>query len=196
MVIHGVCGIHDKGENTVNKFLTVLREEGFKSKNANLPYRFALFTYFSFLNRRYGKLLASQVDEGDWAIGHSHGCLVIYNAMMQGAKFDTVILFAPAMETEIAFPIYGAKNIHIIYNPYDLAILIGSLIPFHHPFGRLGNVGYKGCPDDRVFQRGIISPEAHLFQHSKLIFSEPYFTKWVVYILNLLKRKPLLSSSG
>jgi hypothetical protein len=73
-------------------------------------------------------------------IAHSMGCLVTLRAMEEGARFDTVFWFAPAMNDDMVIPAWGCSKLVIVFNPHDKAIQAGSLLRFH-PFGDMGRKG-------------------------------------------------------
>jgi hypothetical protein len=111
------------------------------------------------------------IDPGDVFIGHSHGALVGYECMRLGARFSKAFLVGAAIDSWITFPHHGADRIIVAYNPHDIALVAGSLLPLH-PFGTLGKSGYTGPPDDRVHHYRFES-RAGKWNHTSPYFDEP-----------------------
>ena len=88
-------------------------------------------------------------------IAHSQGGVQAYYMMTESERdlFDYVILISPAMNRNgWKWEDCGFKKILVVYNPDDLAIWMGSLLAFRHPFGKAGCRGFK-TDDPRFDQR-------------------------------------------
>lgn len=99
-------------------------------------------------NSRLARMLGSMAEEGSIVIGHSNGCALIHEACEMGAKFSQVILFNPALDSNIEFAKHIPK-ISVFYSKNDTATQLASWIPFSK-WGSMGTDGYNGEPDERV----------------------------------------------
>lgn len=150
--IHGVNGIWTENEpynNTTDVLLQELSSKGYKTRDYNYPKMTALQAYSTRLEKKHARQLLAEVTPGDVAIGHSRGGLVIWRACKLGAQFSTIVLFAPAMDSDMVWPRDCAKKIVVIHDPRDKALALGKILPFHR-FGTLGKYGYTGEPDPRI----------------------------------------------
>lgn len=70
-------------------------------------------------------------------LAFSRGALVAYEAVRRGEKFNTVFLFGGAMDNDLVWPQDSVKSIINIYNPRDLILKAGCLLPnpFKNPIG-------------------------------------------------------------
>lgn len=77
-------------------------------------------------------------------VAHSHGCLLASRMMELSGDypFRVVWLFAPALDRAWMFPFKGAREIHVVFNPHDRAILMARLAPLNHPWGGMGRYGW------------------------------------------------------
>lgn len=74
-------------------------------------------------------------------VAHSAGALVVKHAMRNGAKFNDVFLIAPAISRRPGFRWGGYDRVFCFHNCVDLAVLAGTLLPWH-PFGSMGLFGF------------------------------------------------------
>lgn len=152
--VHAVNGIWTKegADNaTTDRLLRDLAKEGFQTSDINYPKMGAFLAYSKRLERKHAKVLLDAHTKGDVAIGHSRGALVVWRACKMGAKFSTIVLFAPAMDADLEWPEGCADKIVIVYDERDKALALGRLLPFHR-FGTLGKYGYEGTLDDRIWE--------------------------------------------
>ena len=141
-----INGIHDSRAGT-----TALLAE--KLKECGLPVGEIVYDPISAreANKRakvvqVGKIIKNHAKNGDWIIGHSAAGNFIHEACRKNqfnyVKFDTIILFAPAMDMTVDWHNNAFNHHYTICNPYDLANTWGALIP-NHVFGRAGKYGFE-----------------------------------------------------
>lgn len=117
------------------------------------------------------------IEPGDCAVGHSFGCLTLFEAMRQGAEFEAVVYFGAAMDKRVTFPFHGMHRLLNVANPYDGALTLGNWLRFRHPFGLLGRDGYAGPPDRRV--RHLQSADyAGPHNHTAPYFDPAFVEQW------------------
>jgi hypothetical protein len=75
-------------------------------------------------------------------VAHSAGALVIKYAMENGAVFNDLFLISPAISRDPKYPSDKYDRAFVFHNSLDIAVLFGSLLPFHL-FGALGTRGFK-----------------------------------------------------
>lgn len=141
-------GAWSDGTDSTDRLASRLVDAGFEVHNPEHD-DFATVLTASARAAEFAAVLLEAHEPGDCAVGHSHGCLVILEAMRQGARYDTVVFLAAAVDADVTFPYHGCRRLVNVSNPFDLALAAGAWIP-GHPFGRLGKIGYFGPPDERV----------------------------------------------
>lgn len=112
--------------------------------DVKFPRMLALFGYFDWAIKRRARVIAEANESSDdCIIAHSFGCLATAYAINYfGAKFDKVIFFAAAAESDIEIK----QSFNVLYNIHsktDATLTLGDILPFHN-FGALGQTGYKG----------------------------------------------------
>lgn len=150
MRILGVNGIRNwswSKDSFTDKFLDVLSKD-FETIDVKYPILTALSAWLPGALDRRANAMIDLSRPGDCVVAHSAGALVTIHAMRMGAEYDTVFFFGAACASNIGFPMYGCKRIYNVHSPDDMALMAGSLWPWHE-FGPLGLVGYTGR-DPRV----------------------------------------------
>ena len=130
-------GIRTDGTGTTRPMARALCRRGFHAWASSYPRRLLLQARYT---REDASHVVATTRQGDHAVGHSRGCLVIARAMEMGRTFGRVVLFAPALDADWRFPEDRFVQMLVIYNYGDRAVRLGRRLPFH-PFGHLGAVG-------------------------------------------------------
>lgn len=185
--ILGINGIRSDGSMSTDLLLLHLRVKGFDTLDINYP-RVSLlkipFLRLRCVVNRDAKRIVRAHRKDDCIIGHSYGCLLIHRAMQLGAKFDTVIWFAPAIDKDMKIPEFGCKRLFVIYNEGDRAMGFAKRLKFH-AFGEMGRTGYVGPTDDRVINIKDISSVEDGFNHSHY-FDNPNIDIWANWVKTVL----------
>lgn len=176
-------GIWTHGDQSTIPLARDLESIGYRTYNPQHS-EFARVLGAGKMARRFSRDLIANHKPGDHALGHSHGCLVILEAMRAGARFGTVFLVGAAVEEDVTFPYHGAERIINVYNPFDIALAAGTAIP-DHPFGALGLTGYAGPPDARVEEHAWPSRDGR-WNHTMPYFSKKNRPKLVGLILDTI----------
>lgn len=183
--IRGWNGIRDTGKESTDRLLNKMALKGYETIDCNYPRVHGLFgAWIPAILRRNAALVMQRHIDGDCAIVHSYGGLVLLETMKMGAKYKHVFMFSPAVDSDIEFPEGGAESITVFYNHNDRALAFGMSIP-NHPFGGLGRKGYQGKFDPRVesIDFNLLCPEARetIINHSDY-FLEPYIGRFADFI--------------
>ncbi len=143
IIVHGIL-THGK---SIDKFGALLEKAGFSIRYFEYPIRGALQLYRGKLSDDDGAALANFMRPGDHVVAHSYGGLIWQKSIKAGAKWGKCFVFGAACTSDkMYYPDDSLDEAHIIYNPEDKALLLGSMLPFGHPFGKLGYRGYVGQP--------------------------------------------------
>jgi len=138
-ILHGF-NVWDDGKNTTDKFVGLVRELGYDP----IPFDYGWIGFIGarFFSRNLAKLLASLTSHGDIAIGHSNGCNIINQAVRYGAQFERLLYVSPALDESTDL---GAQVLKctVLHTHKDWVVRLSRWIP-HHPWGRMGAVGYRG----------------------------------------------------
>ena len=169
-----VHGISTKGADNTDRLATALVERGMRV----LPVKYKPVSALSAPRRadEIARQVRNYAMPGDAAVAHSFGCLVLYEAMRQGARFGPVVFFSAAMEQDVCFPPEGMARLLNVCHPYDKALTAGRWLPWH-PFGLLGRDGYAGVIDSRISEEQSTA-EVGAYNHSAPYFSEQYVGYW------------------
>lgn len=144
-------GIRTTGSFNVLRFEQPLRAAGYSIHPFDLPFTFIREVVFNpgADRRRANDLTDALAGKRPHLIAHSNGARVAALAMAQGARFDTVVFFAPAWSATKRFPKDAFKRLFVIHSRADKALRFGGMIP-GHDFGWLGLRGYQGPTDHRI----------------------------------------------
>lgn len=155
MAILGINGIRSDGAQQTDKLLAKLVD--YETIDTAYPLTSILRARPHYFKQSDAKLLIQKYyQEGDHVVAHSRGCLVNHEMMVQGAKFDTVFWFRPAMNIDFLIPPEGCKRLYVIYSPDDRAIWWGSKL-WWHDFGNAGRLGLE--VGDYYLADGTINPD-------------------------------------
>ena len=111
-------------------------------------------------------------------LAHSMGCDMVHEMarMSYRQTFRRIIMLSPAAERGIEWERIPFEKMLVLYNPWDIAVMAGTVIPFGHPYGSAGFRSFK-TDDPRITQvrftgdiRTSITGHGH---YSK----EPYLTQ-------------------
>jgi len=143
-LVHGF-NIKDGGAGTTDRLVPLLERRGYKP--VEIDYGYFGLGRVRMCNHGASKILASIVEPGSIAIGHSNGCAILRDAARFGAKFQHVTLINPALDEDADFPF--AASVNVWHSPTDVATLASRFL-FRHPWGSMGRFGYSG--DSLVFE--------------------------------------------
>jgi len=148
VIIHGIH-THGKG---IDQLGALLEKAGHDVTYFEYPKRWALTLYRKSVRHADGRALMHTVPDGTHVIAHSYGALVLLSSIQAGAIWGNCFIFGGACTSDkYTYPPDAFTSAYMIYNPADLALRLGALLPFH-PFGRLGQRGYAGYVRDRRIQ--------------------------------------------
>lgn len=175
--IHFFHGIHDDGVKTMQVLAACMARHQWNTK----VHQFPVTNAWNAASRRDTVLLArsvlSSIRPGDHLVGHSHGCGVglqvirELSATVAPAMIARVVMLAPALDRRQNFAALKFNRILCIHNPADIAIIVGSLIPFKHPFGLAGAFGFR-TNDPRILNEARLSFEG-AYNHTVPYFRQP-----------------------
>lgn len=98
---------------------------------------------------RVADLILQHVKPGDHFVAHSWHANPLQEALSRGAVLGKVILFAPACDRAAIFA-GRYQSLTVVHNHYDIAVMVGQVLPCHI-FGSAGRVGLDQAEyDDRV----------------------------------------------
>lgn len=195
LVVHGIL---THGDSNVDRLASVLAGE-FSNKfdivYHEFPIRFPWTYYFPWGRKAMmddARTLINSMNDGDHIVCHSYGALVWQNAIKLGAKFGKCFIIAGAATSDkMEYPVGSLEEAHVFYNPKDMALKAGAMMPFH-PFGKLGYTGFAGSPgrvrDSRFFNVAVMS-DGWTLGHSH------YFGSSLSYVMARI-RKALGVSHG
>lgn len=169
ILVHGF-NVRDKGERTVNKLRPYLELSGFKV----VPFTYGWLGLFGvrFLTRAIALRLASLINPGDVAIGHSNGANVINRAAWEySAPFGSVFYINPALDRDMPLAPQIYKG-YVYHTPKDKVVRLSTLLPAHD-WGDMGAVGYQG-PQQSRYHNINTAVEGH-----SAIFKHPEWLKHV-----------------
>lgn len=180
IIVHGIW-THGGG---IDRFGKMLEDAGFRVRYFEYPRRFALSMYWPGVEAEDGAALANFMRDGDHIVAHSYGVRIWQNTIPLGAQWGKCYLFGGAATSDKMFYHADAlKEAHVIYNPEDNALKIGSILPFH-PFGKLGLRGYVGQPGRKTLDRRFINidgfSDSHGVDHSHYWKRDKYH--WYEYV--------------
>ena len=186
MRVIGVNGLHSTGGRNTDRVLADLRTRGFATLDFNYPRANVVTAGIRSIQYRNARSLVDVYEPEDAVVAHSYGCLIVLRAMEMGARFSTVFFFAAAMNADFTFPYLGMRKLLNICNPFDHALLFGSLL-LRHDFGDMGRTGYAGAPDPRISQTQDTVLRGGLLNHSQNYFADEHRAQWVNLIEQHLK---------
>lgn len=192
-LVHGF-NVSDGGEDTICRIKPSLRAEDAGGHILTHQYRRLGLIGVLMNNDRIAVNLVHRVDSmlsrgfSVNAAGHSNGCAIIVKAARKGAKFESVVLINPALNTSIEFP-SSMKRILIVHTRFDRAVrmarffdalpLVGLLIP--DIWGAMGAVGHKGL-DPRVTNLNLsdtVANHSDIFTDTNLALHGPTIARWM-----------------
>lgn len=114
-------------------------------------------------------------------VAHSFGCSIVLEAMRQGAKFEQVFLFNPAIPGNVEFPAEGYEHIYVIANTKDRALLVGDALLEWAGYGDMGVTGYMGR-SSRVTSIHGPRPAFKAFPEHGEAFNDGNLQEWATFI--------------
>lgn len=181
VVVHG---IHTHGDNGIDRLGKLLEEAGHDVIYFEYPHRFALQLYSKKVRVLDGRALRQSAPEGAHVIAHSYGAEVWINSIKAGAKWGRCFIFSGACTSDqYNYPTDAFKRAYMIYNPADIALWFGALLPFH-PFGRLGLRGYSGIYNKEILNVPALKRDNGL--NHGYYFNSESLPIWFEYVNNRL----------
>lgn len=164
MKVYTLNGIKDSAATTTDRIGGEMESIGYEWK----PLRYRTAHTWTARSKRAREQTAegllNQVEPGGILMAHSFGCLLSWHMLdlwehrRHEAEhlFSHVFLFSPAMNrTGWHWERLDFETLHCFHNPNDIAILLGSINPFH-PFGAAGRKGFV-TEDKRVHNVSVPS---------------------------------------
>ncbi len=153
--IHGF-NVRDKGDHTVGQLTRYIETAGYEVDEDEGDYGYFsiwMVRFFrTWFKRRVIYRLANAIAKADVVITHSNGA----NFFTQAADLlgiehnNTKIVIHISAALNKKTPVPGCVKAQLVlHTPHDWAVRLSALIPFRHPWGKMGAVGYKG-KDNRV----------------------------------------------
>ena len=146
--VHTIHGIHtsEGKKSTPATLVPLLEQAGHACYPHDYGYVFAITARF--INQGIAKKYAPLIADGDIIIAHSNGCDIVRRMLKKGIKPEGIILLQPALDKDTEFPA-GDYWIKVFHNDDDKIVWWSKWLPFRHPYGEMGKVGYVGN-DPRV----------------------------------------------
>lgn len=148
-----VNGIASTGAGSTDLFATPFRALGYNVIDVNQPIRHA----WDVRSARKREADAAELEllsvDGDIVIAHSYGGIKALMAY-RNIKYRAIYLFRPAVSRNWVFPT-GDINVTCIYSHQDVAVWLGGLLMFKHPFGWAGTLGFKDPRVKHIQSRGL-----------------------------------------
>lgn len=175
--VHLLHGIYNENpELGVGQIEPYLKPFGFNVKVHTYGFRFAIQTRW--LNPKTAKRLLPEIEKGDIVIGHSNGCTIWYllsKLLVEENAISGAVLINPALDSDRAF---GNLTdwIHVYHNKDDTVVWWSKFLPFGHPWGVQGRIGFTG-DDSRYVNFDCQEEEPKVIGHSD-IFSPGKIEEW------------------
>jgi len=191
--VHLVHGIHTAGQGVpIYRLLGHLVGAGFEVRYPDYGWIAAVETRV--LNPVIVDVLAAYIDEGDYLVGHSNGCAIIYDLLTRHeVKVGGVAFVNAALERTITRPAW-CPWIDVYFNAGDeiteaakIAADVGIVDP---AWGEMGHAGYEG-PDPCItsIDCGATLGMPQVSGHSTFFLPE-YLTAWGPYLAKRLLNHP------
>ena len=107
--------------------------------------------------------LAKAFETADVIITHSNGANFTTQALdLLPEDYNNTILvihISPALDSDTDIP-QAVEAQLVLHTPHDGWVKLSSWIPFFHPWGRMGAVGYKGT-DNRNHNMEVRAVKSH-----------------------------------
>ena len=196
MAVLSINGIRSDGSQNTDKLAKQIALAGHETLDVNYPQINLFHVTFmmrggfdKFINTRVKYVLDARQSDQDDAIAHSAGCLLNYRAMLHGARFRHVFWFAPALDADVVIPSWGCETLHIIFNPEDRAIKLGTWLRWH-AFGAMGIRGHDHAHlDDRIHNIEA-KPDWYKdwFRHSYSFEQQSALIRWAGYYQRVITK--------
>lgn len=139
-----IHGIETAGVQSVDRVGRLLSDLGYHVEDVQLqPTRWWQGRSLSIRNENLERIRAV-AQPGDHVVAHSNGCRLCWDLIDGGTEFGHLFWFAPALDRGLTLRDCKHRHLDVFANPYDKALLAGSLIPGRHPWGAMGRKGYQG----------------------------------------------------
>lgn len=162
MRILGVHGILTDGSQNIDRMLFYMRDRyGYPVVDVQAEIRGPFSVRFA--SGPDAEALAKEAEDGDVVLAHSYGCLKTALAM-EKVKFSHAFMFRPAMDPDYKFPQTETK-VHCIHSRGDLAVMLGALLRFSHPFGSAGRKGFAAQHVINVQSKGGHNADFDRLEH-------------------------------
>ena len=157
MKIYLLNGINDSIATTTGLLVPHFRAAGYDVQHLYRPTSRSWFSRSKTYLETTADHLLLQLGNKDGKtcmVAHSQGCLQTYHMMRRsvGMPFDYLVFISPAMNRKgWRWERLPFTKMLVDYNPDDLAIWAGGILPLH-PFGLAGCMGFK-TTDPRIVQK-------------------------------------------
>ena len=166
VLVHGF-NVRDGGEHTVDRLAPFIRDAGHTVDLDEGDYGFfniwMVRLFKTWKKSRVLYRLAKAFEAADVIITHSNGANFTTQALdllpEEHNNNIRVIHISPALDSDTKIP--QAVNAQLVlHTPHDGWVKLSSWIPFFHPWGRMGAVGYKGT-DNRNHNVEVAAVKTH-----------------------------------
>jgi hypothetical protein len=152
VLVHGF-NVRDGGQRTVDRLAPYLVKAGHTVDKDNADYGF--FSLWMVRLKKHSAVLriAKAIENADAVISHSNGSNYTNKALRQlewHQKTYRVVRLSPALNSGGRVPSNISKG-WVFHTRSDFWVWMSGLIPWH-PWGRMGQKGYKG-DDSRLVNR-------------------------------------------
>lgn len=145
MRIHLVHGIMDSvGKSGLLKLVPYFRKAGY---DVRIPdYGLITACESKIVNPIIWRTMRPYIDDGDVYVGHSNGCAIGYDLVLDGWKPAGMVLIDAALEREIVLPASTWADVY--FNEGDdatvAAVVAADLGLVQSIWGEMGHAGYQG----------------------------------------------------
>ena len=138
-------------------------------------YVFAITTRWK--NPQVVEEILPKIKNGDIVVGHSNGGTLAWMLAERGAPISGAVLINPALDANKALA-NQVRWVHVYFNQDDTAVWLSKmLLPFRHPWGEQGRIGYNGAPDVRYSNFDCQKESPPVFGHMD-IFNPDKIYAW------------------
>lgn len=159
-IVHGF-NVKDAGKGTTDTLKPFLYAAGYEVLDQDYGW-FGLLSV-RFRNDDVARRIAKSVLPGDIAFGHSNAGDILRQAAWLGAPFKGIVLIHPALDRDTRLA-PQVEWVQVYHSSKDEVVVASKFLWFNHPWGDMGNVGYKG-QDARWTNFEERFEHSEMFQH-------------------------------
>jgi len=150
VIVHGF-NVRDGGRNTTDQLIPYIRAGGHDVDEDEGDYGYfniwMIRMFKAYRKSRVLYRLAKAFETADVILDHSNGGNFTTQALdMMGPDYNNKILvihISPALNYKTQIPGAVRRQL-VLHTKHDFWVKLATFIPFKHPWGRMGAVGYQG----------------------------------------------------